>query len=608
MRRILGYIGFLLFIAVPLGFAQVQVGDNLHLSGGGLVTFGYSGDYGNDIPSDHGLNFGLNGTTTGYYYNPNFVSFNVTPYYNESRSDSSYQSLTGGSGVAASANLFTGSHFPGSISYHDDHNSVGTFGLAGLPDFTTHGNDQGFGIGWSALLPGLPTLSANYAQGDGGSNVYGTNEQSNSSSKIFNLRSNYTIEGFRLNAFYDHTNFDSTFPSFLSGEPDSVENSTGHDEGIGANHSLPVHGTFYADFIRSTDSSDFASLSQNTVGYTTDNENSGASFHPTQKLTFFVNQGYVDNLSGYLSQNLINNGVAAPVVNLGSTSNSLTFGGGMGYQITNYLQSQAQATYYQQRYFGKDYSGAYISGTLSCAKKLFNMFSFSGGVVESTNGQGTNAVGFLGTVNYFRRYDGWDTSASFSYAQNVQSFLITYTTSYYNYTGRVRRRLAGNLRWSAGVTGSHSGLTNQPGSVDHSEGFFTSLGSSKFTLTGNFDQSSGNSVLGANGLVIVQPTPGLPSSNMIIFSGDSYGGGISATPLRRLTLSFTYNRALNTTLSSYSSRNNTEIINSQLQYRLRRISLLAGYTQFSQGISAAGLPPATVNSFFVGVSRWFNLF
>ena len=43
-------------------------------------------------------------------------------------------------------------------------------------------------------------------------------------------------------------------------------------------------------------------------------------------------------------------------------------------------------------------------------------------------------MGFVGNVNFFHSIKGWQTSGVFSYAQNVQSLLVTYTTSYYNYS------------------------------------------------------------------------------------------------------------------------------------------------------------------------------
>jgi hypothetical protein len=60
--------------------------------------------------------------------------------------------------------------------------------------------------------------------------------------------------------------------------------------------------------------------------------------------------------------------------------------------------------------------------------------------------------------------------------------------------------------------------------------------------------------------------------------------------------------------NSIYSNNNTDIFYTQLQYRLRRISLLAGATRFSQGISATGIAPGTVTSYYGGISRWFDFF
>ena len=54
-----------------------------------------------------------------------------------------------------------------------------------------------------------------------------------------------------------------------------------------------------------------------------------------------------------------------------------------------------------------------------------------------------------------------------------------------------------------------------------------------------------------------------------------------------MVLTGTYSRSYSNTLSNgIYSNNNTDILYTQLQYRLRRISLLAGATRFTQGISA----------------------
>jgi hypothetical protein len=95
--------------------------------------------------------------------------------------------------------------------------------------------------------------------------------------------------------------------------------------------------------------------------------------------------------------------------------------------------------------------------------------------------------------------------------------------------------------------------------------------------------------------------------NYVSFNGSSYGGAISATPIPRLVVAATYNRAISNTLAQVISHNDTQIYNAQLQYHMRQVSLQAGYTRFAQGISAAGTPLSTT-SYFVGISRWFNFF
>ena len=79
------------------------------------------------------------------------------------------------------------------------------------------------------------------------------------------------------------------------------------------------------------------------------------------------------------------------------------------------------------------------------------------------------------------------------------------------------------------------------------------------------------------------------------------------TPLRKLMISGSFSRAISNTLGQTLSHNDTEVYNAQMQYHLRRIGLQAGYTRFTQGISAVGVPQSTT-SYFVGFSRWFDFF
>ena len=614
MKRIVQYAACLLFlVATPVTQAQVQIGDDLRMNLSGLLTAGYSASYGDQIPSTHSLEYGGDATLNGSYYNPNFLNFTISPYYNQSKANSNFQSLTDSSGVTANANFFSGTKFPGYVSYNYTRNSTGTLGLIGSPNFTTVGTGQGFGVGWSALLPDWPTFSVNYSQGGGSGDVFGTNEESKSSTRTLNLRSSYKTAGWLLNAFFTHQSISSDFPFFLGGEQGTNSSDfSGNSFGINGNHQLPWNGSLSLAFNHTTYSGEFGSAleqSNSFTSYTTNTESANANFHPTQRLGLFIGQSYTDNLDGYLYQNIANNGGGVPLLPIHSQSYSSTVDGGASYNFTKNIYGSAQITYFHQSYLGNSYDGSYLSGTLGYNKRILNTFTVSATVIESSNKFANNSLGFIGNLNGFRRLGHWELSGGFSYAQNVQTLLVTYTTSYYNYNLNLHRRLGRGMQWTGAYTGSHTGFTQQAGTVKKSEGVSTSLALRKMTLSANYMQSSGQSLLTSTGIQPIPPTPGLPPEGLIVYNGKSYGAGLSLTPIPRMTISGNYSNAMSDTLSNgVFSNNRTNIFYGQFQYRLRKISVLGGYTKFTQGISAAGTPPGSQYSYFVGVTRWFNFF
>jgi len=615
VRKIATLAGLLVLLGmVPRANGQVTVGDDLKMNLNGELNAGYAGVYGEQIQSNHGLNFGGSAELNGSYYNPNFLNFSVTPYYNQSRNDSGFQSLTDASGVNATANLFTGSRYPGYVDYSYARNSTGIFGLIGTPNFTTIGNSQGFGIGWSALVPDMPTLSVSYSQGNGSGNIYGTNEESSSATKTLNVRSSYTLAGWNLNAYYTFMNVRSDIPYFLSGETGTdFSHSTGNSAGVNGFHKLPWNGSIALSYNYSSYSGNFGSTVFGDTGsstYDTNTQTALLNFHPTTKLTLFANETFTDNLNGYFYQNLINGGSGIPITQTNSNANSLTVSSGVNYLIMPHLYTQAQVTYYDQTYFGHTYNGSYISGTLGYNKRILDTFMVAATVVESSNQWANNSLGFVGTLTAFRRFGaGWEASGGFNYAQNVQTILVTYTTSYYNYNANLHKRLGRGMQWTGAFNGSHTGFSQYAGNVSSSEAFSTSLALRRMTATANYVQSSGQSLLTSTGIQPIPPTPILPQEGLIVYNGKGYGGSIGFNPTSRLNITGSYAHATSDTLSNQVfSNNKTDIFYTQLQYRLRQLNVLAGYTRFYQSIGAAGTPAAATNSYFIGVSRWINFF
>jgi hypothetical protein len=605
----IGVVLMALMTAIPVCVAQVEIGDDVKMNLNGLLGFGYGGSFGSFTQSGHNLNVNGQGTLSGSYYNPNFLSFTVQPYYNRNQANGDTQSIFDESGVIASANIFSGSRFPGFVSYGRNFNGTGQFGLPGISGLTTHGDAQTFTIGWSALLPNLPTLSANYTTSGNSSSVLGADGDIHSNTHIFNLNSTYRVAGFDLMGYFTHQSLDLSTPAFLGlASSAASSDSSSSTYGILASHRLPLSGTFSLGWNRTNFDNGSTGGSSDGSTNTTD---ATATINPTRRLNLFGEVRYTSNLAGALRQSLIAaGGQPVPIIG-GSESHSFGTSAYANFNVGHGFMLRGRVSHLSQYFNGRSVDLTQYGGTVifNYTRPLFGLLYFSFGMVDNAQENANNGLSLTGNVGMQRRFGSWETAADFGYAQNVQTLIATYTTNSMNYGVNVRRRVNSNMYWSGSYRAARSGLLQELGSNSHSNFVSTSFGWYRYTLTGNYAKSHGRSILTASGFLNPSPLPGVTPDELILFNGESYSVGVGASPLRRMVLTINYTNATSDTLSTVrSSFNNTERYYSRLDYNLRKIVLRAGYTRTFQGISASGLPPVTVNTYFVGISRWFNVF
>jgi hypothetical protein len=598
-----------LLLALPAA-GQLEVGDNLSMNLNGTLGGGYTGDYGNLFSSSHSLSGNGTATLSGSYYNPNFLSFNVSPYYGQSRANSNYQSVFDSSGVNASTSIFSGSHFPGSVSYAKSFNSEGNFGVPGVADYTTRGNSDTFGITWSEILPNEPSLSASFQRGSNEYSVFGTDQNGNSTFHSLTLRSGYLVDNFSLGAFYQRGGSNSLIPQ-LVGTEEQPETVSSDNSGYGFNvsHPLPVHGVFTTSFTRSEFDTGFMGSSYNgSVDLITAN----AGIQPTNKLHLGVGADYSDSLTGQLFESIVAAGGVAPAQNLNESSHGLDVIGRASYAVAKGLQTEVDVERREQSFLGVSFGENSYSGSLFYTTGLLggNLNAAVSVTDNTVDNSSQSTLGFTTSANYTRRIDNWVMNGSFSYAQNAQTLLITYTTSFYNYSGNIRHRW-GLFNWNAGASAGRTGLTEQPGTRNTNQSYMTGIGYSRFiNLTASYSKSSGNGIETASGLaqnpVLV---PVLTPSSLILFAGNSYSVGLGSSPIKRLTIAASYARANNSfVLDSAGSTGATTQYNSLFQYQFRKVYLTGGYSRLQQGFSTSTTGPAVVSSFYIGLSRWFNFF
>lgn len=587
--------------------AQVKWGAlSSHLSG--TVSPGYSAEYGNETESDHTWAIAGAGTLTGSYYTPNFLSFNASYYLNQSRANSDFQSISNASGVNLSTSIFGGSRFPGSISYSKAFNSEGNYAVPGLPNYVTHGNSETFGINWNENLPDVPSFSAGYQQGTSQYTVYGVSDEGQNQFHSINLHSSYQLDGFNMGAYYLNGGSHSLIPNLVSTAGPTETHSTDSGEGINVTHPLPFSGTVAGGVNRTDFSSNYLGL---TSSGTIDLYTGIVTIHPTQKVSVTANTEYSDNLSGQLLQSIVAAGGVVAGASSNQTSNSLDVMGTATYAPITRLQTSLYGEVRTQTFLGQSYGVHSYGGSVTYMQNVLDgTLNGSLTVMDNINDQtGQGTLGFSANGNYARVLDGWHVNGSFGYAQNVQTLLVTYMNSFYNYSANARRAW-GKFNMSAGAGASRTGLTESAGTTSSSESYNASAGYGQWiNANGSYARASGEALSTGGGLTNLPVPPVLPSSLIALYGGTSYSVGVSSVPVKKLVLTASYARA-NTDITSQgaTSANQNQEFNTLIQYQTRKLYYTSGYARLAQGFSATGLEPEIVSSYYVGISRWFNFF
>ena len=602
-----------LLIALP-AWGQVGVGDNVKLNLSGELSTGYSGTYSDSQASSHSLDLGGSGTLHGFYYSPQFLSFDVQPYYNRSQANSAFQSITNSNGIISSANIFSGSHYPGSVSFSRTSDATGQFGLPGVNGLDTNGSARTFVINWSALPAGLPSLNVSYMLANNDATIYGTDSKTDSSSRNLNLHSNYLISGFQMNGFFTAQSNDLNVPSFLVNDfSQTASEVQGHNNSLGfiVSHQIPLRGYWTANVTRSSFGSDTQSSGfQGTGDGTSDAYNSSVSVQPFKNFGVSVGAGYQDNVFGALQQQLAQTGGYIPLQNSNQESQALILRGTADYQPFRYLRFYGQVNHTEE-YIGSSTLGVTQYGggvSTTYAGHLLGSLTFSVGALDTATQEGDSGAGMYGNLGFSRKFGRWEVGADANYSQQVQTLGSVYTTSVYGYGGTLNRKFGDHFYWTNSARETHSGLTQQAGTDSHSQSFLTTVLFRKFSLNAVYSQSGGTAILTSQGLVAIPN--GIPSTlipSPVLFGASSYGGGTSFT-FKRLSLTANYSKALSETTAASASNNSTTMLNALLRCRMRKLYFQAGFTKFQQSVSAAGIQPSQLNSYFFGVSRWFNLF
>jgi hypothetical protein len=303
-------------------------------------------------------------------------------------------------------------------------------------------------------------------------------------------------------------------------------------------------------------------------------------------------------------------------VNLGTadTFHSVLVGSNVFYQIMKSLGVSAEINHQDQTFLGHTYSATQYGGSanFNFGHSLLQGLSFSVGAVDTVQQQNNTGLGFVGNLNYNRKFFGWDVSGNFSYMQNVQTVMLFYTTSSYSYMASLRHRIGERKYVMMGYSGAHSGLDGNTGTSSSADRIWSGFIYRGNSFNAYYNKSNGLAVFTANGLVPIPtnlPPVVLPADAFTTYNSKGWGISAGTQPTRRLTVSAAYAKSNGSTVDPFQSvfTNNT-LLNVIMQYRVRKIFVNGGYTRLQQTVGTPGTPPLDVTTYFIGFSRWFNFF
>jgi hypothetical protein len=365
-----------------------------------------------------------------------------------------------------------------------------------------------------------------------------------------------------------------------------------------------MHGGFNLGWNHTSSQSDVGG------GYSSNFFTGGASFLPWSRLTVSQTATYTTNLSAAFNQSLVGPG-GIPVLPSDTESHSLNLGTNSTLNVGHGLTINGHLNHRVQTLFGIDAADTQYGGTLNYNYRspLFGFMYFGVGVVDTASKTGNDGAGLVADVGMSRRFGKWETSADFNYQQNVQTLIVVATTSTYSYGGSARRRINRDTSFGGSFRGSHSGLVTQEGNGNRSESFGGSFQWRKWSVNGSYSQSQGTAILTSGGTLTTTPLTPLLTDELLLFNARSYSVSLTAQLRRRLSVTGGFVNVFSDTRQGGAGNTASgHRYNARMEYRLRKFSFVGGFNRSMQDISAIGGPTRVVNSYYLSLTRWFNIF
>jgi len=596
------------FLVTQGAVAQVELGGVQLQNLQGTLGFGYDGQYGVQEQSTHDTSLNGNLNTSGFYYNPGFLSFQASTYYTRADSTADATSLSNAKGYTTGISIFGGSRDPGYLSFAQNWGQSSTFGLPALgAGLNSTNNNRDFTVSW--LFRNLPVrnLSVYFADDVNYSDIPGLGVTNNSSTKGYGAAtSGYKIAGFWLGGSYQHSMSDAT--SNLSGTDGGTISGSGSSDvfHVVTSRTLPRHSnmTFSAYRIMTHSSSE----GDRSDG---DSDEFDASINShVWRLPLSGTIDYNDNVFQSVLQQLNSSGQLIYLTENTPKIGELNMNLFSSYSLPHQILVTGFISHQEEFVAGRSVGATAYGGTVGTGfGKFLKGLTVTVGMHDTATEVGNTGAGMVAAASYRRNLGSWKFTANANYNQGLQTLLATTTESSMGASASVRRELLHRIAFGANAGYGRSLFSNVPGSpLTETRSAGVNFAWMKQTLSAYYAESIGNMIATNQGLTPV-PVPGLPSSQVIPFSGKSYNAGYGNSLIKHTSLSLSWSKFTSSgTGTGLFSNVSSEQYSGSLGYNYRKLSFIANFIRSEQEASSTTALPSNITVFYFGVSRWFNFF
>ena len=603
-------------------WSQVQPIPELPITGNGTFGVGYAGSSGSGSAggqSAAGTNsvFVLtDATVDGFYHDPRFLRFTLTPNFHWSHDSEVTQALNNqNEGMGASVQFLSSSSTPVYFQYNLIRISTANLAGGSVPiSVAATGLSQTFSLSTTLHHLTWPTLSFNVSKGESHSNVEGVNLPENTASNFnYGVSSSYSLLGFRLNGGYTHSSIEQSTPDLLNlGVPQNSQLQQG-TETASVQRNLPWHSNLDLHYSHSDEDTVLSGIN---LQQTYDTANGFFYSTPTPRLSVSASASYNSNVSGELLAQVLSGSVTNAPTPVQTTGRELSLGASASYVLGHGFQALANAEQTQSHGAGVEVTFDSAGGGLGYTRMLFRgRFSASYSpeyyTIRQTQAGSPNLTssGLLnnGTATYARRVGRWFATANFNYSRMsaYEQFINPVASQSLMGTATASTRLAHEWNLTAGMTLTDASYAGINGRLAAS--VYGSLANRTWTFTLQDNFGHGYTVASPLGLQPIT-TPTI----LVLQTYYSTSQGVSGTVnynRRRLTITGTVTDSFADVATPTGPVNTGNLnLEATLTYKFRRLDCRAGFRRWNQSASTNGGLNLGVQSYYFEVFRRFHLF